>query len=339
MFLKIGHIFLIIFTLVGMSATVISACPISCFFVCWLALPLLLLLHIFYLFFWKKNNQWLNKISVILLIAGAIIFRPNFKNNAPKSSLNNAHPIRLLSFNIDDFRAILKDGTFKNGIDKAPLEAFSKQIGQIDILCAQEVSFAKNLMETLDLPNIFGVRGRGNSIYTHLPILQKGELNFSKKTGNGALWADLQLPDSTVLRVYSVHLQSYKITPILADLKQGKIWKVFALMQQIGASVCQRQSQAEMLLKHAKNSPHPTIIAGDFNSLPQAALMDLFQNNFTDFFKEMEIGWGQTYASGLPYFRLDYILGNDAVQPIRYEKMESKISDHYPVLGEFVIKN
>ena len=86
MFLKIVHIFLIIFTVVGMSATIISACQISYFFICWLALPLLLLLHLFYLFFWKKNNQWLNKISVILLIVGAIIFCSNFKNNVSNQS-------------------------------------------------------------------------------------------------------------------------------------------------------------------------------------------------------------------------------------------------------------
>ena len=219
------------------------------------------------------------------------------------------------------------------------MEAFSKQIGQVDILCAQEVSFAKNLIDALNLPNAFGIGGRGNSIYARLPILKKGELDFSKNTGNGALWADFQLSDSTILRVYSVHLQSYKLAPILANLKQGKIWKIFALMQQIGASVCQRQSQAEILLEHAKNSPHPTIIAGDFNSLPQSALIDLFQNDFSDFFKEMETGWGQTYANGLPYFRLDYIFCNNKIQPLKYEKIEVGISDHYPILGDFSIKN
>lgn len=339
LFSKITHGLLIFLTFIGMTGTVVSACQISYFFICWLALPLLLLLHIFLLFFWKKNNLWFNRISVLLLIMNTFIFTPNLKNKISNQSQNNEKIIRLLSFNIDDFRSVLKDGTFKNGIDKTRLEDFSKEIGQVDILCAQEVSFAKNIIEAFHLPNAFGLRGRGNSLFTRFPIIEKGEVNFSKNTGNGALWADLQLPDSTLLRVYSVHLQSYKIAPIIADLKKGKLWKAPALIQQVGASVCERQSQAEMLLADAKNSPHPTIIAGDFNSLPQSALADLFQTNFSDFFVEMETGWGRTYVDGLPYFRLDYIFYDEQVQPLKYEKFEVEISDHYPILGEFVIEN
>jgi exonuclease III len=291
------------------------------------------------LFFWKKNNSWLNRTSVLLLIISTLIFAPNLKNKIPNQSKNNEKPIRLLSFNINDFRSILKDGTFKNGIKEISLANFSKEIGQVDILCGQEVSYAKNIMETLRLPNAFGLRGRGNSLYTRFPIIEKGEVNFSKKTGNGALWADLQLPDSTLLRVYSVHLQSYQITPILTDLKKGNLWKIPTLIRKIGHSVCKRQAQAEKLLAHAKDSPHPTIIAGDFNSLPQSALIDLFQNDFEDFFKEMENGWGQTYRSGLPYFRLDYIFYNKQIQPLKYKKIKMDISDHYPILGEFIIEN
>lgn len=335
-FLKITHLFLCISTIIGVSATVVSACQLYFFFICWLVLPLLLLVHLIFLIFWKKNNLWLNRISIFLLLIGVFIFSPDFSKEAKNNQ--HANPIRLLSYNIDDFRAILKDGTFKNGIDRKPLEDFAKQLGQVDILCAQEVSFANEFVKTFNLPNAFGIGGRGTALFTRFPILNKGELDFPKTTGNAALWADLQLPDSSVLRVYSVHLQSYKITPVIADLKKGKFWKIPTLFQLIGAAVCERQSQAKKLLTHAQQSPYPTIFAGDFNSLPQANLMNLFDDNFQNFFTLFETGWGKTYVNGLPHFRLDYIFCDDKIQPLNYEKIEVGISDHYPVLGEFLIE-
>lgn len=56
----------------------------------------------------------------------------------------------------------------------------------------------------------------GTAIYSRFPILDKGLVEFGTKT-NSCLWVDL-LVQGRKLRVYSVHLQSNRITKELEQI-------------------------------------------------------------------------------------------------------------------------
>ena len=82
---------------------------------------------------------------------------------------------------------------------------------------------------------------------------------------------------------------------------------------------------------HIQKSPYPVIVCGDFNDTPVSYAYRQVRGNLKDAF--VESGWGisNTYNGVLPSIRIDYILFDQKIKAVNYNRDKVIFSDHFPV--------
>lgn len=96
-----------------------------------------------------------------------------------------------------------------------------------------------------------------------------------------------------------------------------------------------------------KYSDSPTILAGDFNDVPESRTHLKMKEKFTDVWEYLSDEPGFTYPTENPNKRIDYIFikkQNEQKEEVRMIPskifvLESAASDHLPVIVEFIISN
>ena len=101
-----------------------------------------------------------------------------------------------------------------------------------------------------------------------------------------------------------------------------------------------RSLQVDRLLTDIPHDGRPILLCGDLNDTPLSyTYHQIKKTGFTDSFVVVGRGIGHTYAGKLPLLRIDYVWGNDKVQPMKFERLRFKGSDHYPLLMEFKLNH
>ena len=86
--------------------------------------------------------------------------------------------------------------------------------------------------------------------------------------------------------------------------------------------------------KAIRQSPHPVIAVGDFNSLPISWVYWRMNLGMRDCFAESSVGqYGSTYQRKGMSARIDYIFTSRKLKPISCEVGDAEYSDHYPVMA------
>ena len=98
-----------------------------------------------------------------------------------------------------------------------------------------------------------------------------------------------------------------------------------------------RSQQVERIIGHINETPHRTIICGDFNDTPMSYTYHTLAKNRKDTFEEAGKGFGATFIPVWPLLRIDYLLVPDDSQCISHTVMKETLSDHYPVSAEVII--
>ncbi|HNR06497.1 MAG TPA: endonuclease/exonuclease/phosphatase family protein [Saprospiraceae bacterium] len=279
---------------------------------------------------WKQHKAWL---LVLLLLLSAGLFRKSFFNF---SFPPGEEGIRLLTHNIGS--------SFKS--NRAPEWAFYHRLNP-DILCFQEwhrkspaFRFRDSLIKKYKHTQLTGTNFW--PIFSRWPIIREGELK-SKALGNGCTWADIVYQKDT-FRLYNVHLVSNKISDQTEQLLQTRdltdrsTWqKVKNVLRRYKRSLLLRADQAAELKKHMRQSPHPLVLAGDFNDIPASYVYRLLHEDLMDGFLQGGNGLAYTYAGKLPFLHIDNILISKPLQVNRVEIQRVRYSDHFPVLAEIQI--
>jgi len=97
----------------------------------------------------------------------------------------------------------------------------------------------------------------------------------------------------------------------------------------------QHERQAKIVKKHVEQF-QPTVICGDFNSVPSSYVYNKLKANYTDAFLGSGNGFGATYRGISPTLRIDYLLLHPSVKLIQ-SKVDYRFpnsSDHYPVIAD-----
>ena len=55
-------------------------------------------------------------------------------------------------------------------------------------------------------------------------------------------------------------------------------------------------------------------------------------------FCEKGSGFGRTYNGDFPNYQIDYIMASPAFDVLDYDIIEKKLSDHYPVCSDLLLK-
>lgn len=189
-----------------------------------------------------------------------------------------------------------------------------------------------------------GVNKYGLATFSKYPIIYKDVKRFKGSSLNtGIQITDIKTTTDTI-RIVNVHLRSfklgrsdYKYLNELSDSALNKIDPVPSkkLLHKIKQASIKRAQQLDQLLLVVDNSPHPVLLCGDFNELPNSYLYRTITNRLNDSFQEVGFGFGSTLISRVPGLRIDYVFHSPDIKPVSHKVIHRELSDHFPVFFEF----
>ncbi len=318
-----------------------------------LAFPYLLMINLIFLVYWLIRWKKAVFIPLVTILAG--LYHINNYLPALKSSKNlstiktKGIDLKILSYNVRAFNIYdwLDDPNTNKGIFNFIRSEHP------DIICLQEFYTGKNPKFSPDkISKLFRETpyqhihysfqtgkntGYGIATFSKYPIREKGAISF-ENTGNLAIYTDISVNDS-IIRVYNNHLQSIRLKSsnyaFIDSLKLKYSEKQLRELQDISVKIkkafIMRGEQADKVSAHILTSPYPVIICGDFNDTPVSYAYRKMRGKLEDAFVKAGNGLGTTYL-GWPPLRIDYIFYSKEFTAIEFEKVEAKLSDHYPIL-------
>ncbi len=327
-----------------------------------LAAPYIIILLLFSILFWLfAKPLWAISLLIILLIGYrqvAVVFAFHFKTSfAEKKDSSN---IRIIDWNLRGFNGLNQGRNTKKMVRTELVESILKL--NPDIICLQEFNHSYNTVThtheqannivlftpthpyyyfSKDYKTANGYTS-GSIIFSKFPILDSGRLRFPK--GESALYIDIEKGTDTI-RIYTTHLQSFKFkkndyenidkveSNDSAVLSASK--SVFEKMQ---PGFKKRAIQANSLKDWLSKSPYPSLLAGDFNDVPNSYTYFTLRGNRQDAFLQKCFGIGRTFVSLAPTLRIDYILPDKFFKVNQFELEDEGLSDHFMLVSDVSLK-
>lgn len=250
---------------------------------------------------------------------------------------------KVVSYNVKNFSGTKKSSQKENA--EKILDFLIEK--DANIICLQETRLRKR--------NIFNVAKAIKSLkkikhyqyasssqtfglitFTSYPIIKMGEIRY-EKSPNLAIYTDV-LIDSDTVRIFNVHLQSYRIDPGKYDIidspgiaEEKDLKEIKELGGKLKHGFEQRAQQVREIREIIDKTPYSVIICGDFNDTPVSYSYQQLLGDFNDAFVESGRGFGRTYIGKLPSFRIDNILYSDAFEAYNFKADNFRVSDHLPV--------
>ena len=164
------------------------------------------------------------------------------------------------------------------------------------------------------------------AVFSKYPLRDVKEYYF-EGSYNKMMQVDVQLGEKTV-RFFNVHLQT-------TGLSDGKAVEMKNMLSSFMDYAILRNQQADTLYQAVQDSPHPVLIAGDFNDLRFSYAYRQFYK-LRDFHHVAGSGIGGTFKK---FFKIDYMLCSQDLQPLDYQLEENEWSDHKLQVGWFLGTN
>ncbi len=251
--------------------------------------------------------------------------------------------VKIISYNVHNFEGN-GSGSQKKNADKI-LAFLDEQ--NADIICLQESRMRKNNIFNVseavkNLKSIYHYHYArtsetyGQVTFTRYPIIKMGEIRH-EKSNNMAIFTDVII-DSDTVRIFNVHLQSYKIDPRkygIIDSPKIDEEKDIKEIREIGSKLKHafqmRALQTREIKKIIDQTNYPVIICGDFNDTPVSYSYQQLRGELNDAFIESGRGFGRTYIGKLPSYRIDNIFYSDIFESFNFKANDFRVSDHLPV--------
>lgn len=323
-----------------------------------LAYPFLLFVNTIFVAFWiyKKKKVFLLSLIAILLgwnYLSTYIQIPIKKQN--KDSIESPNSFKILSYNVRLFD--LYNWNENENTSNQIFEFVNSE--DLDLICFQEF-FTNNAGELSEKTFSDNLNGKfyshihytiknsnynyGIATFSKYPIVNRGVINF-RNSSNSSIYTDVVINSDTV-RIFNNHLQSIRfnknnytfITNSKALKDDERLKEIKDISFRLRDAFIKRASQADILSKHIQNSPYPVIVTGDFNDVPVSYTYRTMKQDLNDSFVEAGRGIGTTYMGKFPSFRIDFILHNDKIRCVDFDIPNVKLSDHYPVITEFILE-
>ncbi len=288
-----------------------------------LAFPFLLFFHFLLTIYWLVSFR---KRGFIFLLIG-IFLMPMIQRWVNYSSLEKENPnLKVISFNIKGTSERDEKTEFLNG-------------QEVDILMLQECGF--ELSDKMKLSNFkHQAHSEVVSIYSKFPIHRKNKIPLSD---NGyAIFADIKIKGE-IFRFVNVYLESFKLEKDMVKPSMSteiNEIKAKSLISRLLPVFKVHQEQIEEIRKYINSSPYPVILAGDFNAVPNSYEYHHLGKNLNDIFFEVGVGSATSFHDYKFPLRIDYIFASSEIKALNYKvNREVNISDHYPILADFLIEN
>jgi len=342
------NIVLLLITALAFAAPWVD--PVSFWMISILGLffPWIILANFLFVVFWAFSS----KPKLALFSLGILILSWNYTsriihfNNETLSLSEDV--FHVMSYNVNEMQ--IAEQTSKEDKKKIyeDIKDHITSYGMPDVLCVQDMvkgnlSFFKEFMKYPHQHTLGGQRVM-TGIFSKYPIKDSGVIKF-ENSYNSCIWTDLQIRDQRI-RVYSVHLESNRITDVAEEvITEGSLkeestrQKVRNMFSRYKNSTAMRSEQAQIIKDHVLESPYPVILCGDLNDTPFSKAYRILGDGLTDSFKQSGRGVGTTYAGGIPGLRIDYIFADSNFEVLKHQTLKNKIiSDHYPVFSSMILK-
>lgn len=297
-------------------------------------MPFLVLVNLGFVFYWILRRKMSFIYSGVLLVFWYILLGPfyQFSKNENVSDVDEECSLSIMSFNARSFNELkqLDDDNLENEIydfvtQKDP-----------DIVCFQETYYAMKRNNALNqykykfVDFIYG-KHRGKviqSIYSKYPIVNIDSITFPHSFNN-AIYADVLFKNDTV-RIYNLHLQSFRIVPGLNTIQNEESSKLFKKSRGV---MLKQYEQALLVRENMEATPFKKIVVGDFNNTQYSNVYHIIKGDMRDSFSEQGKGFGRTYDLWKFPLRIDYILADPEFEVLSHQNFDVRLSDHYPIMA------
>jgi endonuclease/exonuclease/phosphatase family metal-dependent hydrolase len=143
------------------------------------------------------------------------------------------------------------------------------------------------------------------------------------------------------IRVFNIHLQSLKFTPVNlqyidnpsiesdSDLQKSK-----NIIVKLKKGFLRRQIQADRIRQEIDKSPYPVVVCGDFNDVPNSYAYQTIGKGLQNAFEKKGAGLGRTFSGIAPTLRIDNIFVDELYHVDQYVRIKKKLSDHFPIITD-----
>jgi len=303
-----------------------------------LFLPFFLVVNLLFFMYWLIQFKKYIFVSGLVLLLG-ITFINKFYNLKPTVLPKSENEFSIMSYNVRLFNKF--NWNKKANIPTKIAEFVTEK--NPDVLCVQEYSnLERTQFSNYKYKHVFK-EGKniivGNAIFSKYKIIDKGVINFPNSTNN-AVYADI-IKDKDTLRIYSMHLQSIKIS---TDIEEEEIQKMNEsktkyIFRKISSAFTKQQEQALLLKQHYTDCKYKKIICGDMNNSAFSFVYRTIKGSMQDAFESNGEGFGKTYNFKYYPARIDYIFADKNIQINSFETLNDFYnSDHFPLISRLEIK-
>ncbi len=327
-----------------------------------LAFPLLfIVLTVFFAYWLIRRSKWAIVCLAALLLGWqqvSVMFGFHFPKKAAVSKTPGS--LKVMSWNLSMWGQSNTTNKSKPDFETEMIDLIKRT--DADVLCFQEYLFLKDKKYRDSIPPALLENGYRYSYFKQVryhariykttiltasviiskyPIKDTGHIFFSEEElADPLMYADIQFNGQTI-RVFTTHLQSvmfegwhYNAMRNLNSSVKKKYGDTKSIAYRLRNAYIKRSSQAEAVRQKIKESPHPVIICGDFNDVPNSYTYFTVKGDLQDAFLKKGSGFGRTLHFISPTLRIDYILADKKMDIDRFHLIKVPYSDHYPVVAE-----
>lgn len=320
-----------------------------------LLFPVFLLLNLLFLLFWLVKKHLMIVLSLGILLIGFGKASSYFSVNMfSKNDIEDG--LRVMSFNVQNFDLY----NWNHNVASRDTILSLIRIKDPDVICFQEFYSEdqgtfdneqklwqmgykdQHFFKTLSLK---GGKHFGLAIFSKFPLANSGSIPFDNSKNHACIYTDLVVQEDT-FRVFNVHLQSihfqqddYAYIDQVTQSQATDVKSSRRILSKLKHGFIKRAPQAELAAAAIRACPHPAIVCCDLNDTPISYAYQQISKGLQDAFLAKGFGIGRTYAGNIQALRIDYIFFSGDFRIKGFDILKKSISDHFPVLASFELRN
>lgn len=312
-----------------------------------LAMPVLILINTAALIYWAMRLRIWALVPLIAILGNWGYLSRVVRFSSPD---NSKAALTVVTYNVDSFNG---DQT---GYSCKEIARYMKE-QNADIFCMQEYNInrefnADSVQATLatwpyhSIPKATdGTPILQIAIVSKYPILEQQLITYPDSR-NCSMRCDIDVNGKRI-RIFNNHLQTTEVSSnkrmlekeLTRDDAAGTEHAALKLTAGLEENFVKRAAQAEHMSKLIAASPYPTLVCGDFNSLPSSYTYRTMKGDkLKDGFQSCGHGYMYTFRYFKKLLRIDYILHTEDFTGVDYFSPDLEYSDHNPVVMRMKIK-